>query len=163
VKLADRERLLEEREEELAELEDEIGDRQDELDAREEKLGEREKELERIEEKVANPTYTSTGMAPQVAAALVGGVAAVGLLVSASAFTWSMLRGGALGLTPINLLIVSLVLFGASLVQALGARFGHERRKWRFALGASFVTLVVFPPAGIVSSVLLTLSANEFD
>lgn len=160
MKLADRERLIDEHEEDLEELENDIEERREELDRRETQLEERENEVEMLEERVGG--VSATQVTPQVAGVLVAGVGVLGILVSASGFTWSMLKGGAVGLTPINLLLVSILLFGVSVAQTVGGKFAYNRRKWRVALGASFVTLIVFPPAGIVAAVILTLSESEF-
>jgi len=71
--------------------------------------------------------------------------------------------GGALGLSPISLLIVSVLLLSFSLAQTTGGWFAYNRRNWEVALGASVITLITFPPAGVVALVFLTLSERMFD
>ncbi len=100
---------------------------------------------------------------------LFGMFVVIGLLVAFGGGVLTVVRVAELlplwlsGMVQGVLIVMAILLAVSSALPLIGGIYAVQRKSWGLALAGSIVAILSLAPAGIVSTVLIALSRNEFE
>lgn len=100
---------------------------------------------------------------------LLGMFVVIGLLVAFGGGVLSVIRMAELlplwlsGMVHGVLIVMAILLAVSSALPLIGGIYAIQRKAWGLALAGSIVAILSLAPVGIVSTVLIALSRNEFE
>ncbi|UCH50440.1 MAG: hypothetical protein JSV54_05300 [Chloroflexota bacterium] len=100
---------------------------------------------------------------------LLGMFVVIGLLVAFGGGVLSVIRIAELmpiwlsGMVHGFLIVLAILLAVSSALPLIGGIYAVQRKSWGLALAGSIVAILSLAPVGIVSTVLVALSRNEFE